>query len=316
MRITVALGGNALLERHDRPDAEVQLAHVRDAARLLAPLSREHELVISHGNGPQVGLLASESETDPALTAPYPLDVLDAQTQGMIGYWLQRELANAGCLRPIGSLVTQTVVAADDSAFRHPTKFIGPSYAEATARGLAHLRGWRVAADGDAWRRVVASPEPADIVELPLAETLLRSGAVVVFGGGGGAAVSRGPDGLSGREAIVDKDLTSALVAERLGADLLILLTDVAGVFLDFGTPVQRVLAETTPKQLRDIDFPAGSMGPKVEAVARFVERTGRRAAIGALRDLEAIVDGTAGTHVRPPPAPPRGPKPNRRHPA
>jgi carbamate kinase len=298
MRILIALGGNALLDRRDQPDAEVQLRHVCTAAALLAPLTRDHAVIISHGNGPQVGLLASESDVDPRLTTPYPLDALDAQTQGMIGYWIQRELANAGCAKTIATLVTQTVVAAEDPAFGHPTKFIGPTYDEAIAQKLAKARGWVVAADGSRWRRVVSSPEPLDVVELPAARTLIESGAVVICGGGGGAAVTRGPDGLKGREAIVDKDLVCALLAERLGAELLILLTDVAGILTSYGTPEQQVLRAATPEQLRGISLPAGSMGPKAEAVGRFVDRTGHRAAIGALSDLPAIVAGTEGTQV------------------
>jgi carbamate kinase len=300
MRILIALGGNALLDRRDQPDAAIQVRNVRAAAALIAPLTRDHAVIVSHGNGPQVGLLASESDVDPRLTTPYPLDALDAQTQGMLGYWIQRELANAGCVRTIATLVTQTVVAADDPAFSRPTKFIGPTYDEATAQKLAKARGWIVAADGSRWRRVVASPEPLDVVELPAARTLIESGAVVICGGGGGAAITRGPDGLQGREAVVDKDLVCALIAERLGVELLILVTDVAGILTHYGTSEQQVLRTVTPLQLRAISLPEGSMGPKAEAVGRFVERTGHRAAIGALSDLPAIVAGTEGTQVNP----------------
>lgn len=299
MRIVVALGGNAILARGQRPDADVQEAHVDRAVAALAPLAAEHELVITHGNGPQVGVLALQSASDPRLTTPYPFDVLGAQTQGMIGYWLLQALQNHLPHRKVAAIVNQTLVAADDPAFAEPTKFVGESYDEATARRLATTRGWTVRADGSAWRRVVGSPRPLEVVETPLIRDLIGLGAVVVCAGGGGVPVVRDEQGLlNGVEAVVDKDLTGAVLAEALGADVLLVLTDVPAVMRDFGTPGQAAIPRATPAELRGLDLPAGSMGPKVDAVCRFVERTGGVAAIGALGDAAAILAGTAGTRV------------------
>lgn len=297
MRIVIALGGNALLARGEKPDAAIQLRHVRAAAEALAPLAVDHELVICHGNGPQVGLLALESQTDTSLSRPYPLDVLGAQTQGMIGYWLAQSLRNAGVRRPVLAVVTQTVVDAADPAFSSPAKFVGPVYPEAEARRLAAAHGWRIAADGVHWRRVVASPEPLRLVEADSIARLVDAGVVVVCGGGGGAPVV--DDGrLIGVEAVVDKDLTSALLAISLKADRLVLLTDVPAVVRDFGTPAARPLRELALDDLPHLEFAAGSMGPKIEACRRFVEATGHPAAIGSLTAVAAVLDGTEGTTV------------------
>ncbi len=299
MRIVVALGGNALLERGESPDSEIQAHHIASAVGALAPIAREHDLVVTHGNGPQIGLLALESARDPQLSHPYPLDVLGAQTQGMVGYWLLQQLGNAVAGRQVACLVTQTVVSADDPAFSDPTKFIGPVYTEQDARRLAAERGWQVRADGDTWRRVVASPEPVAVVEESLVELLLDRRVIVVCAGGGGAPVVRGPDGaLVGVEAVVDKDRTSGILAVAVHADLLVLLTDVAGVMAGFGTPGARLIGNASPAELRKLELPAGSMGPKVDAVCDFVERTGRPAVIGALDQATAILSGTAGTRV------------------
>jgi carbamate kinase len=246
-------------------------------------------------------LLARESSHDADLTRPYPFDALGAETQGLIGYWLQQHLGNAIPGRPVVALVTQTVVDADDPAFAHPTKPIGPVMAEVDARRVAAEEGWTVAPDGPWWRRVVASPEPRDVVELPTVERLLRQCTIVICAGGGGVPVVRDAEGRRhGVEAVVDKDLTAAVVAERLGADLLVLLTDVPAVQLGYGGPDPRPLRHVTAGELRAHDFAAGSMGPKIDAACRFVERTGRTAGIGALADAEAIVAGEAGTIVRP----------------
>ncbi|MFI5041997.1 MAG: carbamate kinase [Acidimicrobiales bacterium] len=299
MRLVIALGGNALLERGQRPDVDTQVLNVRRAVDAVAPLGHAHELVITHGNGPQVGLLALESARDPALTRPYPLDALGAETQGLIGYWLLQALENAIPGREVASLITQTLVGADDPAFGNPTKFVGPVYAEPDAVRLAGARGWAIRPDGAAWRRVVPSPAPIEVVEIPLVRKLLAGGAIVVCGGGGGAPVVRGPDGrLSGVEAVVDKDLTAAILAGALDADALLLLTDVGAVEDGYGTPDARPISRATPAGLRDRPFPPGSMGPKVDAACRFVELTGRTAAIGALGDVQAILDGRAGTIV------------------
>ncbi|GII56517.1 carbamate kinase [Planotetraspora thailandica] len=304
MRIVVALGGNALLQRGERPDATIQLGHVRQAARALAPLAAEHELVVCHGNGPQVGVLALESEADRTLSRPYPLDVIGAQTQGMIGYWLAQELSAAGVTRPVVTVVTRTVVDAHDPAFLAPTKFIGPTYDEAGAAGLAERYDWHVARDGETWRRVVASPEPRRVVEIGAIRTLLESGAVVVCGGGGGVpVVEGGQDGPSGVEAVVDKDLTAASIALELGAEHLLVLTDVPAVMRGYGTAAATPILAADVDELSAMGFPAGSMGPKIEACVRFVRASGRAAAIGALADAAAVLAGDAGTSITPAPA-------------
>jgi len=301
MRLVAAVGGNALLERGEVPLAEIQEQHVATAVRALAPLTADHDLVVTHGNGPQVGLLANESALDPDLPAPYPLDVLGAESQGMIGYFFLQAFQNALPGRHVVNLLCQTEVAADDPAFGHPTKFVGPVYSEAEGRKLAAWRGWEVQADGSYWRRVVPSPEPAGIVELPMIRVLLGDGAVVICAGGGGIPVVRGQDGrLSGAEAVVDKDLSAALLARDLGADALMILTDVSNVEIGFGTRTPRRIGRTTPSSLRALTFPAGSMGPKVDAACRFVEATGKRAMIGRLEDAAELLLGGRGTIVEP----------------
>jgi carbamate kinase len=301
VRIVVALGGNALLQRGQKPDAEVQEANVDRAVTALAPLAERHELVMTHGNGPQVGVLALQSASDPHLTTPYPFDVLGAQTQGMIGYWLLQSMQNHLPNRQVAAIINQTLVEAADPAFADPTKFVGEVYTEAEATRLAAERGWVVKADGTGWRRVVGSPRPQRVVETRLIRLLLESGAVVVCAGGGGVPVVRDTDGrLRGVEAVVDKDLTSAVLAEALDADLLLVLTDVPAVMESFGTPEQRPVPRATPAGLRALNPPAGSMGPKVDAVCRFVELTGGTAAIGSLDDAAAILRGEAGTIVTP----------------
>ncbi len=299
MRVVVALGGNALLRRGESPNSEVQAHHIAAAVDALAPIAREHELVVTHGNGPQIGLLALESARDPSLSHPYPLDVLGAQTQGMVGYWLLQALENVAPDRQVACLVTQTLVASDDPAWVVPTKFIGPVYGEVEAKRLAAERGWHIQVDGSGWRRVVASPAPVGVVEGPLVELLLSQRVVVVCAGGGGAPVVRDPDGrLRGVEAVVDKDRTSAMLAVSIKADALLLLTDVAGVVAGFGTSEAELIGRATPAELRRLDLPAGSMGPKVAAVCDFAEATGHFAAIGALDDAEAVLRGDSGTSV------------------
>ena len=299
MRIVVALGGNALLQKGEPPDSEIQAHHIETAVRSLVPLARDNELVLTHGNGPQIGLLALESARDPSLAHPYPLDVLGAQTQGMVGYWLLQALENSLPGRQVACVITQTLVAADDPAWAAPSKFIGPVYDEREAHRLAAERGWQVRRDGDAWRRVVASPEPITVIEEPLVDMLLSQRSVVICAGGGGAPVVRDPDGtLRGVEAVVDKDRTSAIVAEAVAADALLLLTDVPGVMVGFGTVEARTIRRIDPGELRRLELPSGSMGPKVEAVCQFAERTGRFAAIGALNDAQSILRGEAGTIV------------------
>ena len=299
MRIAIALGGNALLHRGERPDAELQRERVAQTARALAPLATEHELVICHGNGPQVGVLALESESDPALSHPFPLDVLVAQTQGMIGYWLVQELHNAGVERPVVAIVTQTVVRMDDPAFAHPTKPIGTVYTEREAAELRSTHGWTVRPDGDGWRRVVPSPAPVAIVEAQVIDTLLQNGTIVVCGGGGGVPVASSRSrGLRGVDAVVDKDFTAARIAIDANADQFVVVTDVPGVVRDYGTAAAQtidVLADDDPFVHQ---LPAGSMRPKVEACGMFAAETGRPAAIGALTAIAAVVAGDAGTRI------------------
>lgn len=296
MRIVAALGGNALLRRGDPLDASVQIGRIRASVRGLAAAASGNELVITHGNGPQVGLLAVESATDPALSAPYPLDVLSAQTQGMIGYWLARELRRALPGRETVAVLTETVVAPDDPAFAHPTKFIGRTYPASEAHRLQAEHGWDVRQDGAAWRRVVPSPEPRGIVELPTIARLVDDGCLVIAAGGGGVPVD--PDH-QGVEAVVDKDLAAALLAEHLKADVLLLLTDVPAIMRGYGTADARPIGRISPRALRAIDLPDGSMGPKAEAACRFAEhRRGAVAVIGSLTDIPALLSGTAGTRV------------------
>jgi carbamate kinase len=301
MRLVVALGGNALLRRDERAEAEIQRAHVLEAASALAALARDHELVVTHGNGPQVGLLALEAAAYPDVS-PYPLDILGAESQGMIGYLVAQALASeAG--RDVAVLLTQVLVDPDDPAFDHPTKPIGPVYAPGQAEALAAERGWAIAPDGPYVRRVVPSPTPTGIVELEAARCLLEAGQIVICAGGGGVPVVARGDRLEGVEAVIDKDLTAALLAEELEADELVIATDVAAVERDWGLPTRRPIRRATPAQLRRLRFASGSMGPKIEAVCRFVERTGRPAAIGALSELRDVAAGGAGTRVVPEPA-------------
>ena len=302
MRVVAALGGNALLQRGEPPESAIQEAHVIKAVQALAPLAMEHDLVITHGNGPQVGLLALESAGDPGLRHPYPFDVLGAQTQGMIGYWLVQALHNALPSRQIACLVSRTLVHEDDPGFAAPSKFVGPVYDEPRARALAAANGWAVRPDGDRWRRVVPSPEPAELLDLHTIRTLADSKAIVICAGGGGipVAVHGGTGLIRGVEAVVDKDLTASLLARELHADALLLLTDVPAVIDGYGTPQARLIRRTTPGEMRARSFPAGSMGPKVEAVCRFVEATGKMAAIGQLADAQALLAGQAGTIITP----------------
>lgn len=299
MRVVIALGGNALLRRGERPDAAVQLAHLTAAAPGLAEIAAEHEVVVVHGNGPQVGLLALESVADESLSRAYPLSDLVAETQGVIGYWIQQALANAGLSRPVVTLVTQTVVDAADPAFDEPTKFVGMGYAADIAHAIAAKNGWQVRRDGDDWRRVVPSPLPQRVVELDIAEVLLQNQTTVVLAGGGGVPVIETATGLAGVEAVVDKDFVAALIATELHAELLVMLTDVAAVFADFGTPSARALGAISVGDLEALSFPSGSMGPKVSAACRFVRATSGRAAIGSLDDAGAVLAGTSGTQIR-----------------
>jgi carbamate kinase len=301
MRVVVALGGNALLKRGEPMTAEVQRDNVKTAAPALAAVARKHQLVLSHGNGPQVGLLALQAAAFTEVEA-YPLDVLGAQTEGMIGYVLEQELGNLLPVEvPFATILTMVEVDPSDPAFGDPMKFVGPVYTKTQADELAGEKGWVFKPDGDAWRRVVPSPEPRRIFEIRPIRWLLDKDVVVICAGGGGVPTMFLPDAdrtLVGVEAVIDKDLASQLLAREVGADLFVMATDVDGVYTGWGTPEQRRLERVTPSELRELPFAAGSMGPKVEAAVRFVEGTGNRAAIGGLAEIEAIVDGDAGTQV------------------
>ncbi len=305
MKILIALGGNALLRRDQVLSAENQLANIRSAAAQLARIALKHTLVLTHGNGPQVGLLSLQAAAYHGV-APYPLDVLGAQTEGMIGYLLEQELANLlPVSRTVTTLITRVEVAADDPAFKHPTKPIGPMYNRAQAQLLAKENGWRVAPDGAGFRRVVASPQPLKVLGLQAIQWLLEHDAVVIAAGGGGIPVARNsttsqtPDAvLHGVEAVIDKDLCSGLLATALDVDCLLIATDVAAVFLDWGLPTQHAIDHVTPGALAGIRFPEGSMAPKVAAASKFALATNKRAVIGSLNEIENMLAGSAGTVI------------------
>jgi carbamate kinase len=301
MRIVVALGGNALLKRGEPMTADVQRGNVKVAAQSLAPVAQAHQLVISHGNGPQVGLLALQGAAYKEVDA-YPLDILGAQTEGMIGYMIEQELGNLLPFEvPFATILTMVEVDPDDPAFQDPAKFVGPVYEEAEAKGLAAEKNWVVKPDGKYWRRVVPSPLPKHIFEIKPIKWLLEKNTVVICAGGGGIPTMYDPQKertLIGVEAVIDKDHATELLARELEADLYIMATDVDGVYLDWGTPNARKIERATVSELQAYDFAAGSMGPKVEAGCTFVRKTGKRAAIGSLADIEAIVAGKAGTII------------------
>ena len=303
MRIVVAVGGNALLKRGEEPTTKNQRANAQVAGKALAPLAAEHELVISHGNGPQVGLLALQAAAYKEAEA-YPLDVLGAQTEGMIGYMLEQELGNLlPDEHPLATLLTMVEVSPKDPAFENPTKFIGPVYERAEAEKLAAEKGWTVKQDGKWWRRVVPSPLPRRVFQIRPIRWLLEKGVTVICTGGGGIPTMYDEEGLlRGAEVVIDKDLASALLARQLQADLYIMATDVDGVYLDWGTPDQRRLGDVTYEDLERHDFASGSIGPKVRAACWFVEKTGGRAVIGALEQMSELVTGEAGTNVHPMP--------------
>ena len=297
MRIVIALGGNALLRRGQDMTAENQRKNIQIAVKSLAPIVENNELVISHGNGPQVGLLSLQSAAYKEVDE-YPLDVLGAQTEGMIGYMIEQELGNLLPIEiPIASILTMVEVDPEDPAFSNPTKPIGPIYTKEEAEELQKVRGWEIKMDGKDWRRVVASPEPHRIFELRPIHWLLEKGTVVICAGGGGIPTIYNKDGkLEGVEVVIDKDRASSLLAFELEADVLIMATDTEGVFRDWGTKNQKIITKTTPEQIKKYDFDKGSMGPKVEAACSFVERSGQRAVIGSLKDIKEMVDGIAGT--------------------
>ncbi len=299
MRIVIALGGNALLRREEALTVENQRYNIQIAAKALAPFAQQHDLVISHGNGPQVGLLALQG----AAYKPdeiYPLDILGAETEGMIGYLIEQELIN---LHPDGrscaTLLTQIEVDPKDPAFKHPTKPIGPTYSEVEAKALARERNWSITQDGESFRRVVASPRPIRIFEIDVIELLVKQGVIVICAGGGGIPTMQRKDGsLVGVEAVIDKDLASSLLARELKADALLMLTDVDAVYTDWSTPEARALRCISPQAISEFAFAPGSMAPKVEAACEFVEQSGGIAGIGQLKDAAAILTGDAGTLI------------------
>lgn len=294
MRIVVALGGNALSKRGETLTAESQRSSIRVAAKSLAGLLEAgHEVVITHGNGPQVGYLALQG-------GPFPLDVLGAETDGMIGYVLQQELDNAYAPdAQYATLLTQIEVDPGDPAFQAPTKFIGPVYTEEDAAKLSAERGWTIGKDGAHFRRTVPSPRPKRILELDVINLLLDQGVIVICAGGGGIPVVQRPDGtMIGVEAVIDKDHASGLLARELDADAFLMLTDVEGVFDNWGSSDQELIHHATPTELGKKSFPAGSMGPKVEAACEFSSNTDGFAAIGRLADCMGLIHGTTGTRV------------------
>jgi carbamate kinase len=304
MRVVAALGGNALLRRGQVLSAENQRENARAACKALGPVALEHELVVSHGNGPQVGLLALQGSAYTAVDT-YPLDVLGAQTEGMIGYMLEQELGNElPSERHLATLLTMIEVDPADPAFGHPSKPIGPLYDEAEAARLERDKGWTFMADGDSMRRAVPSPAPKRIFGVSVIKSLLDQGVVVICAGGGGIPTAYSDEAavpgkrLRGVEAVIDKDLASAFLAAELGADALVIVTDVDAVYADWGTPEQRAIRSTTPQELAAAEFAAGSMGPKVRAACLFVEQTGGFAAIGSIHDTPALLQGDAGTRV------------------
>ncbi len=299
MKVVVALGGNALLRRGERADADVQMANVRIAAKAVAEIAKEHNVVLTHGNGPQVGLLALQADAYKDVT-PYPFDVLGAESQGMIGYMVAQCVGNDLPDRQVVNIITQTEVDPNDPAYSDPRKFVGPVYDKETAEKLAAERGWTIAADGKYFRRVVPSPQPKKIVEIDTIRQLVDSGAMVIASGGGGIPVIRNEQGrLEGSEAVIDKDMSASIMAAELDADALLILTDAPSIALDWGTPDQKEIKEVSPEKLQEYSFAKGSMGPKVEAVCRFANTGKGFGAVGRLEDALDILNGKAGTIIR-----------------
>lgn len=298
MKIVIALGGNAMLQRGQPLEADLQKENIRIAAQAIAQLSDQHQVILTHGNGPQVGLLALQNAAYDKVS-PYPLDTLGAQTAGMIGYMLNLELRNLRPEMPIVTMVTETLVNQDDPAFNNPTKFVGPVYSEAAAQSLAAEKGWQMKADGEYFRRVVPSPKPQRVIEGNTVRQLSERGAFVICAGGGGVPVYQNNDGqFEGVEAVVDKDLTSSILATQLQADVLIIMTDVEAVSVNYGKPDAKAIRRATPEAMESMNFAAGSMGPKVEAAIEFVRSGGKMAAIGSLNRALDILTSDSGTII------------------
>lgn len=304
MKVVIALGGNALQKRGEVMSAQNQRANVVIACQQLAKVhALGHQMVLAHGNGPQVGLLGLQNDAYAryvdAKVTPYPLDVLGAETQGMVGYMLAQELAN--CLpkeAQIANVLTQTIVDANDAAFQNPTKFVGPVYDQAEAEKLAAEQGWEIKADGAYFRRVVPSPMPQAINELAQIKLLIDNQVIVIAVGGGGIPVTKRGDQITGIEAVIDKDLASGLLADNIAAEYFIIATDVAAVMLNWGTPEQKAIRYAHPDALLAMDFASGSMGPKVAAACAFAKQSGQTAAIGALADITSMLAQQAGTLI------------------
>ncbi|AYO22017.1 carbamate kinase [Vibrio owensii] len=296
--IVVAVGGNALLQRGEVMSCENQQKSIAQTASSLAELSKNYRLVIVHGNGPQVGLLSLQNNAYKDCP-PYPFDVLGAETQGMIGYLIQQGLNAAIEDRFTTTILTRIVVDENDPAVADPSKFIGPVYTEEQAKQLAEANHWVVKPDGSHWRRVVPSPKPQEILEIKAIKDLLEKEHLIICGGGGGAPVIEKDGAYVGFEAVIDKDMTAALIAEQIGAEHLLILTDGTHVCLNWGTPQEQKLENVTIEQMKQYSFPAGSMGPKVDACCQFVEKTGQSGHIGDLSFALEIIEGKSGTHIQ-----------------
>lgn len=295
--VVVALGGNALLRRGEPLEADVQRRNIETAVKTISEIAKVYNVVLVHGNGPQVGLLALQG-LEYKKVNPYPLDVLGSETQGMIGYMLMQEFKNYLPDRNISCMLTQMTVDPNDPAFADPTKPIGPIYEEAEARELAEKFHWIVKPDGQHFRRVVPSPRPTGIVEHEAITQLIGAGHLVICTGGGGIPVKKENGKLVGVEAVIDKDMSAAFLAKQLDADALLILTDAEAVYLDWGKPTQHALRSTTPSELAKFTFDAGSMGPKIEASCEFIKQGGKVVGIGALEDGLQILQGQAGTNI------------------
>lgn len=300
MRIVLSIGGNALLKRGEAMSEATQQKNIAEAVRSMGSILNEHEVLITHGNGPQVGLLALQAENYKDVPA-YSLDILGAESQAMVGYMLLEALQQAHPNKRFVNIVTRSLASCDDPAFDNPTKFIGAVYSKERALEMAKWHHWSVKPDGQYWRRVVPSPEPIEVLEAGAIESLMQAGFTVIAAGGGGVPMVRDETGaLYGVEAVIDKDLAASLLAQALGADLFLIVTDVDAVYTHFGETDARPIYQTTPDELSECFFPAGSMGPKVKAASRFVKCTGHRAAIGSLSEIEGLLLGTKGTQITP----------------
>lgn len=295
--VVVALGGNALLRRGQPLEADIQRKNIEVAVKTISEIAKDYNVVLVHGNGPQVGLLALQG-LEYKKVRPYPLDVLGSETQGMIGYMLMQEFKNQMPDTHISCILTQMSVDPSDPAFADPTKPIGPIYEEAQAKEMAEKYGWTVKADGKHFRRVVPSPQPKGIIEYDAIMALIERGHLVICAGGGGIPVKHENGILVGVEAVIDKDMSAAYLAKQLNADALLILTDTDAVYLDWGKTTQKAITQSTPNELSQYQFDAGSMGPKIDASCEFIKQGGKLVGIGSLEDGLRILQGKAGTNI------------------